>query len=196
MQDKRVLVIAGPSGVGESTITKEIIKKFPVFKRLVTATTRAPRLNEENTVDYYYFSVEEFKNKIAKGDIPEYQNTRNGVYYGTYKPDLETKLNKGLNVIANTDVVGARYFKQNYNATTIFIMPESLESLKKRHLDRDPDLSPEELQSRLNYAKYEIDDESPYYDYMVTNHYGKLDEAVNEVIALINSEGYKQKEIQ
>ncbi len=68
-KEKRVLVIAGPTGVGESTITHEIIKRYPIFKRLVTATTRNPRLNEKHGKDYYFFSKDKFKDEIKNNNI-------------------------------------------------------------------------------------------------------------------------------
>ena len=70
-QPKRVVIIAGPTGVGESTVTQKIIELYPIFKRLVTATSRSPRLAEQNGVDYYFFSEAEVKKENAKGNIPE-----------------------------------------------------------------------------------------------------------------------------
>jgi len=190
MSSKRFLIISGPTGVGESTITKEIIKRLPNFARLVTATSREPRINEKEGIDYYFFTEKEFLAEINNGNIPEYQNTREGKYYGTYKPDLEKKLNSGFNIIANTDIVGAKYFKENYNTTSIFILPESIDSLKKRHLDRNPNIEPEKLEARLKYAGYEIDNESYYYDYKVINKYGFLENAITDIIEIIKKENF------
>lgn len=188
--EKRLLVIAGPTGVGESTVTNEIIKRHPNFVRLVTATTRAPRLNEQNKVDYYFFSNDEFKKEIEQGNMLEYQNTRNGeVYYGSYKPDLEDKLNKGLNIIVNPDIVGAKYYKDNYNATTIFITVNSLEDLRKRHEARGADTE-EEREKRLAYAKYEMEKEGPFYDYSIINDQGKLEETIKKLEEILEKEGY------
>jgi len=182
----KVFIIAGPSGVGESTITNAIIKKFPNFARLVTATTRPPRLNEKNGISYYFFSKDKFKEKINTGDIVEHTYFPNrDVYYGTYKPDLEDKLRKGLNIIVNLDIIGAKYFKNNYKAVTIFIKPESLEDLQKRLVARDPKISTEELHKRLQNAESEIKNEEKFYDYSVINKDGKLDEAVKKVVAII-----------
>lgn len=193
MSQKRFLIISGPTGVGESTITKEIIKRFPKFVRLVTATSRKTRLNEKDEVDYYFFSKEEFEKQIENGNIPEHQNTRDGSYYGTYKPDLEKKIAAGYNIIINPDIVGTKYFKENHNATTIFIMPESINSLKQRHLDRDPSVTEEELEARLKYAKYEIDNEAYYYDFTVVNKYGFLEDAIKEVESILESEKFLLK---
>ena len=191
MRQKKVLVIAGPTGVGESTITKKIVKQYPVFTRLVTATTRRPRLNEKNKKDYYFFSINKFKDEIKKGNIIEYTFVKNrGVYYGSYKYDLENKLKKGYNVIVNPDIIGAKYYKKNYNAATIFIKPDSLANLKKRQLVRNKKISKDELSKRMDYAKQEINNEALFYSYTVINKQGELSNAVNEVIKIIKIEGY------
>jgi len=187
---KKILVIAGPTGVGESTVTKKIIEKFPIFTRLVTATTRQPRLNEKNGIDYYFFTEEEFKNNINNGDIIEHQNNRDGIYYGSYKPDLEKKLKDGLNIIMNPDIVGAKYYKKNYNAVTIFLMPDSFENLKKRHINRSSDFNSDDLKKRLDYAKREIEEESPFYDYKIVNAQGKLSETIEKITKILETEGY------
>lgn len=189
--NKRVLVIAGPTGVGESTITKQLIKRYPIFQKLVAATSRKPRLKEKNGVDYYYFDKEGFENELEKGNILEYTYIKNrDVYYGTYKIDLEQRLAKGFNVIANNDIVGAKYFKKYYNATTIFITPGSINDIKERIIGRDPNISPQELEKRLKNAQTEIDKESYFYDYLVKNEQNKLEEAIENVIKILEKENY------
>ena len=188
-----VLVIAGPTGSGESTITNEIIKKYPNFVRLVTATSRPKRLKEQNGVDYYFFTEDEFLHEIERGNIIEYQNNRNHVYYGSYKPDLERKLSSGKIVIVNPDLVGTRFYKKNYSATTIFIAPESIDDIRTRLLGREPNMDPGQLESRLAYAKHEIEEELPYYDYKVINRQNKINETVDQVIDILKKEGYIDK---
>ena len=191
MNEKKFLILSGPTGVGESTITKEIIKRYPVFTRLVTATSRQARLNEKNEIDYYFFTKEEFEAEIKNGNIPEYQNTRDGSFYGCYQPDLDKKLSSGHNIIANLDIVGAKYFKEKFNSLSIFIMPESIESLRQRHRDRNPDISQAELDARIKYAEYEIKNESEFYDYIVTNKYGFLEDAIEEIIKILKNANFK-----
>lgn len=188
---KRVLVIGGPTGSGESTITNEIIKKFPIFTRLVTATSRKPRNNEINKIDYYFFSKKEFEKNIKDGNILEYTYIKNrDTYYGAYKPDLDEKISKGFKIIANVDVVGAKYYKEKYNATTIFIKPKSIKELMGRLTDRDKNISPDELNKRIRNAENEIKKEMPFYDYVVVNANGKLEEAVKKIIAILKKENY------
>lgn len=188
---KRVLVIGGPTGSGETTITNEIINRFPVFTRLVTATSRKPRNGEKNKIDYYFFSKEEFEKQIQNGNIIEYTYIKNrDTYYGTYKPDLDEKIEKGLNVIVNVDIVGAKYYKENYNATTIFLKPNSIEELRGRLVNRDKNISPEELDKRIKNAEKEIKDEMNYYDYVVVNANGKLDETIEKTTDILKKENY------
>jgi guanylate kinase len=188
---KKVLVIGGPTGSGETTITNEIIKQFPVFTRLVTATSRKPRNGEKDKVDYYFFSKEEFEKNIANGDIIEHTYIENrDNYYGTYKPDLDEKIAKGFNVIVNVDIVGAKYYKENYNAATIFIKPESIEELRERLANRDKNIDPEELNKRIENAENEIKNEMDFYDYVVVNANGKLEEAVEKTFDILKKENY------
>lgn len=189
---KKVLVIAGPTGSGESTITNKLIEQFPKsFRRLVTATTRAPRGGEKNGIDYYFFSKEEFHDRKIQGDMLETTYVTNrDIHYGTFAPDLAEKLEAGFIVIVNPDIVGARFYKEHYNATTIFIAPRDLETLSNRLKSRNPDIPPEELASRLENAKNEMENERSFYDHAVINEDGKLDEAVAEVTSMLRSEGY------
>jgi len=192
MGDKNVLIISGPTGVGENAIFEELKKRYPNFVRLVTATTRKPRLDEKDKVAYYFMNNDEFKKEIEKGNIPEYQNSRDKeVFYGTYLPELREKIAQGQIVVAMTDIAGSRYFKESHNATTIFILPDSMENLRKRHLNRDPDVKEEDLEKRLAYARREMDEEADFYDFKVVNKQDKLNEAVDEIIEILKKEGYQ-----
>lgn len=192
MAQRRVVVISGPTGVGENAIVEQLLKKYSNFVRLTTATTRKPRLNEQDEIDYYFFSNENFFEQIKKANIPEYQNSRDkNVYYGTYLPDLKKKLDAGLTVVVTPDITGAKYFKKNFDATTIFILPDSMENLKKRHLNRDATVSKKDLEKRLEYAKYEIENESEFYDHKVVNKQDQLDQAVEEIVEILAKDGYQ-----
>lgn len=190
-KQRQVVIIAGPTGCGESTITKEILSRFPNTTRLVTATTRPPRSGEELNKDYYFFTEQEFKEKEAQGEILESTyNEPRGVYYGTYAPDLNGKIAAGKIVIVNPDIVGAKYYKEHNDAVTIFIKAENIDVLVERIRARNPEMSEEELALRRQNAEAEIRDEEPYYDYVVLNRNGGLDEAVNEVVSILKTEGY------
>lgn len=188
---KRVLVIAGPTGSGETTFTNELIEGYASMVRLTSATTRAPRLNEENGKDYYFFSKEEFFNEVQKGNIIEHTFVPNrDAFYGAYKPDLDAKIAKGLIVIANTDLSGAEYFKANYDATTIFIRPKGLEVIRDRLKRRDPTISDAEVEHRLKNAQDEIDRAKNHYDHVVWNTDGEFADTLLAVVDILKKEGY------
>lgn len=194
---KRVLIISGPTGSGESTVTNLLIEKYPVFKRLVTATTRKPRLHEKNKKDYYFFTNKQFQEKIKTGAILEYTYIKNrGVYYGTYFPDLNQKIRDGYNIIVNTDYIGTKFYKKYYQAASIFIKAESLNAIKKRLLARQPDMAQVELKKRLDNADKEIKKEEKYYQYTVINKEGKLPETLKKIIKILKKEGYSLKKIK
>ncbi|MFZ2189535.1 MAG: guanylate kinase [Candidatus Magasanikiibacteriota bacterium] len=191
---KQVLIISGPTGSGESTITKAILERFSNFKRLVTATTRKPRLEEKDRVDYYFFSKEKFLEAVDKGDIVEYTYIKNrDSYYGTYKPDLDEKIKAGNIVIVNVDGVGVDFYKRKYGVTAIFIKPGSIEELRERLRSRDPKIDSEELEHRIENAKAEIKNEEKFYDYIVFNENDKLKEAIDGVIDVLKKEDYELK---
>jgi guanylate kinase len=188
---KRILAIGGPTTAGESTITNQLIKLYPKFRRLVTATTRQPRLNEKEKIDYYFFSEEEFKQQIKAGNILEYtQLAGTGIYYGTYKKDLDEKIASGYSIIVNPDLAGAKFYKKEYNATTIFIDPGGLKEIERRLRSRDGLISDEDVKKRLESAKNELDNEMPYYDYVVANKKDKLDKAIQDITNILKKEGY------
>ncbi len=188
---KQVVVIAGPSGGGKNTIIKELIRRFPRCTRLVTATTRAPRQGERDGEDYYFLSEETFMRALETGDILEHRFAAGlGTHYGAYRPDLEKRIAAGMIVLAHLDIIGARYLKQHYNATTIFIMPDSIESLEHRVRVRNPDMSENEVIERMKVAREELKTHAPEYDYQVRNADGKLDAAVENVVAILQKEGY------
>jgi len=189
---RQVIIISGPTGSGESTITNLIVKKYHNFIRLVTATTRQPRLKEKNGVDYYFLSKDKFLSEVDKGDIVAYTYIKNrDSYYGTYRPELEEKVSKGYIIIVNVDGVGVDYYKRKYNAVAIFLKPASLSELRTRLKKRDPSISETELEKRIENATNEIKNEEKYYDYVIFNENGKLKEAVAEVVRVLKGEGYE-----
>lgn len=189
MENSKILIIGGPTGSGESTITKEIIKRYPNFQKLVSATSRSMRSGEMKN-DYYFFPKKKFEQEIEKGNIIEYTYAKSrNVYYGTYKPELEKKLKKGF-VIANVDFVGVEYFKNKYGAKAIFIKPKSLASIKKRLIKRNPEITNQELKLRLKDAAREIKNEEHFYDFVVINEDGKLEEAMLRIEEILKKNAY------
>jgi guanylate kinase len=188
--DKRVVVIAGPAGSGKDSIAHALLKRFSNTTLMVTATTRAMRPGEQDGVNYHFFSNERFKKELEIGNIPEhYHRAETDTYYGTYEPDIDRRLASGKVVIAVVQIVGAKYLKEKYNATTIFIMPPSLDAFEKRVRERSP-MSDVEWQERLKFTQNEVAHESPWYDYRISNEDGKLEEAVKSLVGILRKEGY------
>jgi guanylate kinase len=188
---KQVVVLAGPSGSGKNTIISKIMQRYHNCVRLVTATTRQMRPGEQDGVDYYFFSQERFDQELSADTIPEHRfvpalNT----FYGIYIPDLEKKMKEKKIIFAQVDIEGARLLKEHYNATTIFIMPESLEQFRSRLRARNPEWSQEEFEARMKITEEEMRVHAPQYDYRVVNADGMLDETAQEVVEIMQKEGY------
>lgn len=188
---KQVLVLAGPSGSGKNAIISKILERYPKGTRLVTATTRLMRPGERDGVDYLFFSQERFDAEMGAGHIPEHRYVPSlGTYYGIYTPELEKHIAKGEIVYAQVDIEGARLLKERYRATTIFIMPESVEQFRGRLRARNPEWSDKEFEARMKITENELRVHAPQYDYRVVNADGRLTETVQEVIDIMKREGY------
>lgn len=185
------MVIGGPTGSGESTITNEIIRRYPHrITRLVTATTRSPREGERDGVDYYFFTPEQFAEKEANGEIVESTLVRGDTKYGSYAPELKKKLEEGFIVVVNVENRGVRFYKERYGALAIFVMPGSIEEIASRLKKRNPDMGKEEFEKRIKNAQEEIAEGLPLYDYEVKNTDGNLESAINEILSILEKEGY------
>lgn len=185
----KIIVISGPTGSGESAITKRILETVPHTARMITATTRAPRPYEVDGVDYHFVTLAEFKKMIADGAFVEYIQVPNrDVYYGTIKKDVEDKLNNGISLIGNLGWPGHESFANIFpdRVLSIFIKPDNLDVIKQRLIKRDPTISTEEIEKRLHNAQREMS-EAKYYDHVVTNADGHMDETVAKVKALTES---------
>jgi guanylate kinase len=159
--------------------------------RLVTTTTRQPRPGEVDGTDYHFFSQERFDAEMAAGNIPEHRYVPAlDTYYGIYLPDLDQKIKAGKIVFAQVDIEGARLLKERYDATTIFIMPESLEQFHGRLRVRNPEWTQKEFDARTQISDEEIRVHAPQYDYRVVNADGALQETVTQVMDILKKEGY------
>ena len=188
--EHKVVVIAGPSGVGKSSIIDGVLKKCKNFAFLVSATTRPKRPGEQDRINYYFLSEDEFKKYLDEGMIPEYRFIeKTGYYYGTFLPDLHKKIEKGKTVIADLDIIGAKYMKEHYNSLNIFIMPPDKDTLINRIKKRADGMSKDELQERLDIAEREMTEDVKFYDYVVVNEEGELNKTINIVLGIISQEG-------
>ena len=180
-----LVVISGPSGAGKDTIINEVIKKEKINAWVsISMTSRPLRGNEVDGKDYFFVTKEEFEDNIKKGNFLEYAKY-NDNYYGTPKNKIEDYLNKGIDVILNIEIQGALQIKELIKDDLfIFIMPPSMEELKRRLINRGTDSS-EKILSRFKTAYQEINDVTKY-NYVVVND--DLDKAVDKVEAILISE--------
>ena len=181
----KLIIISAPSGSGKSTIIGRIMQDESLrLSFSVSATTRPRRGEEVNGVDYYYKTVDEFKQMIADDQLVEYQEVYEGRYYGTPKSEVERITGRGRNVVLDLDVLGGVNVKRMYGdrALAIFIQPPSVEVLRQRLIGRGTD-SMEDIMARVNKAEFEISI-GPQFDYTVIND--DLETAVAEVHRLIS----------
>jgi len=153
----KVIILTAPSGAGKSSIAAHLLKQIPQLSFSVSATTRVPRGNEKQGVEYHFISLAKFEGHIAQNDFLEYEMVYEGVYYGTLQSELTRIWNLGKIPVLDIDVKGAiRIQKQvGANCLSIFIMPPSIEILKERLENRKTE-TPERIQIRLDKAAYEI----------------------------------------
>ena len=182
-----VVVISGPSGVGKDVMIERMIESVRLgFHFTVSATTREARPGEVEGVNHYFVSVDAFVNLIASDDLLEWAMVY-GNYYGVPKQQLREALSAGKHVIVRVDVQGAKRISEIIpQALLIFIVPPSLEVLRSHLENRGVD-SEEEMKKRLAAASEEINQAS-LFDYTVTNEENKLDETVEKVVEIIETE--------
>lgn len=180
-----LVVVSGPSGAGKDSIMNEVIKNKRVNAWIsISMTSRLPRGKEENGKDYFFVTKEQFEENIKEGNFLEYASY-NGNYYGTPKNKIEEYLNKGIDVILIIEIQGALQIKELIkDALFIFIMPPSMEELKKRLENRKTE-SQEKILSRFKTAYQEINEVTKY-NYVVVND--DLENAVNKVESILISE--------
>lgn len=179
----KIIIITAPSGAGKTSITRFLLQKYPKLSFSVSAATRSPRGNEQNGVDYYFMSVEDFQHHIQEEDFIEWEMVYEGKYYGTLKNELERIWQLGKVPMLDIDVKGAIHVQQQFpgNSLSIFIEPPSVEELRKRLESRGTETE-ETLQTRVNKASYEISFKHSF-DEVILND--QLDKACNETEAVI-----------
>jgi guanylate kinase len=184
MVQGKLVILSAPSGAGKSTIIKHILDKELPLEFSISATSRKPRGNEKNGVEYHFLTPEHFKAKIKEGDFIEYEEVYLDRFYGTLKSEVEKKLAEGKNIILDVDVAGGLNIKKMYgkNALLIFIYPPSIEELQSR-LEKRGTETPEVIADRVSKATYELSLASKY-DAIVVND--RLENAKKETIELIN----------
>ena len=183
-----LLVISGFSGVGKGTVAKKLVEKYG-YSLSISATTRQPREGEVDGREYFFKTVDDFKNLIDYNGFIEYARYVDN-YYGTPRKFVEDELAAGHNVILEIEVQGAFNIKKQYeDALLIFITAPSAAAIKERLVGRGTE-SEEVINKRLNRAKEESEDMDKY-DYIVLNEDGKVSECAENIHHIIESEKKK-----
>lgn len=183
MQGK-LIIFSAPSGSGKSTIINKLMSEYGLQGRFsISATSRKPRGSEQDGVEYYFLSEEDFRRRISEGDFLEYEEVYPGCFYGTLRSEVDRTLARGENVILDIDVQGGLNVKKIYGdrALTLFIQPPSIERLRER-LERRGTDAPEVIKRRLAKAETELSF-APKYDAVVVND--DLEEACRDAARVI-----------
>ena len=180
-----IIVISGPSGAGKGSICSQIIKDMKDTKLSISMTSRKPRPNELDGVDYYFVTKEEFEKRINNNEFLEYAIVHSNEYFGTPKSKIEEYVNNGINVILEIDIQGALKISEKIkDAIFIFIMPPSMDELKNRLLKRNTE-NKEKILERFKTAYKELN-EYKKYNYVVVND--DLKSAINKTESIILAE--------
>jgi guanylate kinase len=186
-----LVIISAPSGAGKDASIERLVKKLDDAVVYVTATSRKPRPGEIHGQHYYFYSPEKFREEIEAGNFLEWSMVH-GEFKGVRRDVLGDTLRNHKIVIVKPDPQGMRKIKSQLpEALTIFIMPPSVESLKRRLVARGTE-TPEQREVRLRNAEIEMA-AAPEYDYVVVNEDGKLDETVDKIVEIIRKEAKRPR---
>lgn len=165
----KLIIFSAPSGTGKSTLIKHLITKELNLQFSISATSRLPRGEEKDGVEYFFLTPAEFRKKIADNEFLEYEEVYPDRFYGTLKSEVDRILDEGGNVVFDIDCVGGLNVKRIYGnrALAVFIMPPSIEALRERLEKRNTD-TPEVIESRLAKAEYEMSF-APQFDVIIEN---------------------------
>ncbi len=180
---KKLIILTGPSGVGKGTVIKEILGKDKNIWLSISATTRQPREKEKEGENYYFLNQEKFKEMIQQNLFLEWAQFA-GNYYGTPLSSVNKKINKGFTVLLEIEVEGAKQIKAKFpNSLSIFLLPPNKVELERRIRNRGTEKE-EAIKKRLLRANYEIS-ASNQFDFALTNH--NINETAEKIIKLIQS---------
>ena len=184
----KLVVLSGPSGVGKSTVLRQLVERYPDQLRLsVSATTRPPRPGETDGVDYYFLDPEEFKRRHKAGEFLEcFEVFGRGHWYGTLLSEVRPSPDDPRSVILDVDVAGADQVRRLFpGVPTIFLRPSSEQELERRLRARGTE-SEEAIQRRLEVARRELT-RAGEYQFQVVND--TVDDAVNQISEILRTRG-------
>jgi guanylate kinase len=180
----KVFVITGPSGVGKGTLIRGLLERVPELELSVSATTRKPRPGERDGIDYHFLSESDFDRHVADGDFVEHAHY-SGNQYGTLRSELDRRLAKGVPVVLEIEVQGARQVRQAMpDAVAVFLAPPSGEALRARLVGRGTD-APEQIDERLRTAERELEAQSEFAHVVVND---RLEQATDDLVAIVRRE--------
>jgi len=183
INQKKLIILTGPSGVGKGTVVKEILGKEKKFWLSISATTREPREGEKEGESYYFLNKEKFKEMIEQNLFLEWAQFA-GNYYGTPLSSVNEKMKEGFTVLLEIEVEGAKQIKEKFpNSISIFLLPPDKEELERRIRNRGTEKE-EAIKKRLLRANYEIS-VSNQFDFALTNH--NVYETAKKIIKLIKT---------
>ncbi len=156
-EKNKLIIITAPSGAGKTSITKHLMQHFPQLAFSVSAATRLPRGTEKDGVDYYFISMDNFKQKIQDDEFIEWEMVYEGKYYGTLRSELQRLWQNNKIPVLDIDVKGAIHVQQQYpqSSLSLFIQPPSVDELRKRLMARGTETEAS-IQARVNKAAYEL----------------------------------------
>tara|TARA_Y100001970_G_scaffold47279_1_gene59793 strand:+ start:9312 stop:9887 length:576 start_codon:yes stop_codon:yes gene_type:complete len=179
---RNLIAISAPSGTGKSTLCEEVRRKKPEIKFSVSCTTRPKRNYEEDGINYYFLTEDEFKSKIKNNELLEYEEVH-GYYYGTLINTLKNAISSKELMLFDVDVNGAMSIKKKYprNTLTVFILPPSIEDLKVRLINRGTD-SRKIIKKRLERTNKEMKFKDKFDTFMINDDLSSAVKKLNEII--------------
>ena len=179
--EKYLFVVLGPSGTGKDTIVARLLADHPEIQHTISATTRAPREGEQDGVNYYFVSKEDFERKLQNDEIVEH-TCYCGNYYGTLRSEIERHMREKTPVILVIEVEGAGNIKRLYpGATTVFVLPPDIQELERRLRARGTE-DEATIQKRLTRAQTEIANAIHYDEHLVNVEVGPCAESLYTII--------------
>ena len=180
----KLIIFSAPSGAGKTSIIKYLLDKILSIEFSISATSRKPRKNEKNGIDYHFISINSFKKKIENNDFIEYEEVYENVFYGTLNSEIDRIWQNGKTVLLDMDVNGGLKIKSIFKekALSIFVKPPSIKSLDDRLAKRALDTQ-KSIQERLKKSEFELS-YAEEFDIVLENN--DLDKTKNEAFRIVN----------